>query len=149
MGNKNSYVCCMSPDELLLGDEEVNSLREPERKQKPWVIRGESETAASSRTTAVNRNTKHGLEFSSSSISSKSSTDGNITDGESIFEAVDVRNDEAQGVSSTSLELRAAQSSYDEATTEAVNSYYGDPRQVHYRTPNQDTRDGSDQQRDQ
>ena len=136
----------MSPEELLL---EGNSLREPEQKQKPWVIRGESETAASSRTTTVNKNTRQGIDFSSSSISSKSSTDGNTTDGESIFESVDMRNDEAQGVSSASLELRAAQSSYDEATTEAVNSYYGDPRQVHYRTRNQDIRDGSDQQRDQ
>ena len=135
------------PTEELLGDGgEVNSLREPEQKQKQWVARGESETAASSRTTTVKKNVIQGIEFSSSSISSKSSTDDNTTDAESI---VDMRNDEAQQLSSHSLELRAAQSSFDEATTDAVNKYYGDPRQVHYRSRNHESREGYDQHRDQ
>jgi len=59
--------------------------------------------------------------FSFSSISTKSSSSEKSHNSNT---PVDMRNDEDQPLNSMNDELRAAQSSYDEAATEAVNSYY-------------------------
>jgi len=59
--------------------------------------------------------------FSFSSISTKSSSSEPPQD---LNAPVDMRNDEAQTCNSMNDELRAAESSYDEAATEAVNLHY-------------------------
>jgi len=82
--------------------------------------------------------------FSFSSISSKSSSDCKQTE-ESTYPPPEMRND-SEWCQSMSDELRVAESSYDEATTEAVNVYYGDPRQA--ARHNTGGRDGIQQRRE-
>jgi hypothetical protein len=128
MGNNNSnLVCCIGPTDGLINKECDN-------------YKGESSNTHYTTKTSVSSSKKEPVRegYSFSSISSKSSSCCNDDHQDD-----EMRNDAAEWCHSYSQEIRVAESSYDEAATEAVNHYHGHSRQYSR------GRDGSQQIRDQ
>ena len=116
MGNNNS-VCC-APG---LGIKNVDE------QEMPFKI-GQTERTDNTSLSATNKGGGEEMAYSSfSSISTNSSKNSNpYTDKQTKDQCPipEMRND-ADWYNSLSDEIRVAVSSYDEATTEAVNQYYG------------------------
>lgn len=118
MGNSssNGIVCCVGPTYTVFKDENLG--------KKPGSAGATEKTSISS---SMKEPVQEGFSFSS--ISSKSSNDSNSKGKENRpFTPDEMRNDDTEWCHSISDEIRVAESSYDEATTEAVNYYYGDSR---------------------
>ena len=121
MGNSNSVVCCVTPGQRLdISDEVPFKMGQTERTADTSIL-----------TSAKKREDGYSL----SSISSKSSKSSNQDNQEHEHPIPEMRND-ADWHNSLSEEIRVAESSYDEATTEALDEYYGEtryPRDYHQR----------------
>lgn len=152
MGNSGSSVCCMSPDEMFSNAKQKTDNRKDRQRQlsiekerlKEEITLNCLDNGTSKQTMKVDD------KFSFSSISSKSS--GDTAQHLDSIAPIDMR-DESQAYASLSDELRVAGSSYDEAATEAVNSYYGNSSSTRNANPflhynDRDNNDGQ-QQRDQ
>ena len=100
-------------------------------------------TAKTSITSSKKESVQQGYSFSS--ISSKSSNNSN-GEKHNYYPPDEMRNDYAEWCDSFHEEIRVAESSYDEATTEAVNYYYGDSR---YGSRHNGIRDETEERRDQ
>mmetsp|Transcript_4588 Transcript_4588/g.5972 ORF Transcript_4588/g.5972 Transcript_4588/m.5972 type:complete len:138 (-) Transcript_4588:237-650(-) len=124
MGNSNSGFagCCISSQSINLKNENDGDLQ---------YIGKKTGNASLAKTMSTSKQeVPEGYSFSS--ISSKSSNSN--VEQVKIYEPeqVDMRND-AEWCHSISDEIRVAESSYDEATTEAVNNYYCESRHMmHY-----------------
>jgi len=150
MGNSGSSVCCMSPDEMFSNAKQSKENRKDLRQLNIEKERLKEEITLNSLDNGPSRQTlKVDDKFSFSSISSKSS--GDAAQHLDSIAPIDMR-DESQAYASLSDELRVAGSSYDEAATEAVNSYYGNSSSTRNANPflynDRDNNDGQ-QQREQ
>ncbi len=148
MGNLHGSlgVCCAAtPEHILLNDNDNNGEKMIDKSGRTQSTAKMSVSSSQEDSTPVREG------FSFSSISSKSSGNGSGSGNcdsrqESSYPPPEMRNDAAEWYHSISDEIRVAESSYDEATTEAVNLYYGDSR--YPAQHNAGRRDGVEQQRE-
>lgn len=112
MGNSNSVVCCVSPSREIY-----------EQCDDTYQV-GQSERSS---VTPTMKKVREDEGYSFSSLSDASSRNKRV-DKEQECAMEEMRNDAGDWHKSLSDEIRVAVSSYDEATTEAVNQYYGDSR---------------------
>ena len=132
MGNSNSVVCCVTPGQRLdVGDEVPFKMGQTERTADASIL-----------TNSVKKREDENSLYSISSKSSKSSNQDNYEHQHPIPE---MRND-SNWHNSLSDETRVAESSFDEATTEALNEYYGETR---YPSNYQQRRYSTDHTRDE